>query len=531
MSNFTNYQTNGSNEAFLVAFDKNYINSDNTLGRTYNLDLGVTYAQLAADPAKALIAYESAGKNLSLDSNWSSFTKLGAGETTQNIIYGIFAAGDMSGTKFQGLFTSGTQTTAPPVEANTTPPGSVTITWKGQIDAINQHEAEIARGSNATATSTLIKSTDTANTGQADSKQGYRETFEGGTPDQDNFVSYGSINNLYFDSIHIGTYVKRGHTNPSAAIIAQSDITKVGAFTLSGNTLKYVPASAVPTNVAPTLTKFTADVSTGLQNKQISVTFDNLKSHSDAKDTDGTVTAFDIKAVSTGVLKIGVDAAHATAYNAATNHLVDATHIAYWTPANNAYGSLKAFTVEAKDNGGLESSTAVQAKISVSNVITGTANADTLNATATKGGADTIYGLAGNDKINGGAGNDLIIGGLGNDTLSGGTGKDIFCSDKAPNQTNYDVITDFTTGTDQLQFSKTVFAALGVNAFASNDQRFWSSTNGTAHDANDRLIYNTKTGVLSYDIDGTGPTKAVAIEVLGASSTHPLLTATDIILF
>ena len=151
MSNFTNYQTNGSNEAFLVAFDKNYINSDNTLGRTYNLDLGVTYAQLAADPAKALIAYESAGKNLSLDSNWSSFTKLGAGETTQNIIYGIFAAGDMSGTKFQGLFTSGTQTTAPPVEANTTPPGSVTITWKGQIDAINQHEAEIARGSNATA--------------------------------------------------------------------------------------------------------------------------------------------------------------------------------------------------------------------------------------------------------------------------------------------------------------------------------------------------------------------------------------------
>ena len=106
--------------------------------------MGVTYAQLAADPTKALIAYENAGKNLSLDSNWSSFLKLGAGEKTQNIVYGIFAAGDMSGTKYQGTFTSGTQTVAPPVEANTTPPGSVTITWKGQIDAINLHEAEIA---------------------------------------------------------------------------------------------------------------------------------------------------------------------------------------------------------------------------------------------------------------------------------------------------------------------------------------------------------------------------------------------------
>ena len=34
MANFTNTQTDGSNEAFLVAFDTNYINSDGTLGRT-----------------------------------------------------------------------------------------------------------------------------------------------------------------------------------------------------------------------------------------------------------------------------------------------------------------------------------------------------------------------------------------------------------------------------------------------------------------------------------------------------------------
>ena len=529
MANFTNTQTDGSNEAFLVAFDTNYINSDGTLGRTYNLNLGITYAQLAADPANALIAYQNAGKDLSLDSNWSTFKTLGAGETTQNIIYGIFAAGDMLGTKYQGYFSSGTMTQAPPVEANTTPPGSVTITWKGQIDAINVHAAEIARGNTTATTSTLVKSTDTANTGQVDSKLGYRQTFEGGTSEQDNFVSYGSSNDFYFNSTHLGTYVRRGKTY-DAAIIAQSDIAKVGTFTLSGNTLKYVPASVVTPNIAPTLTNFTADVSAGLQNKQIAITFDSLKTKSDAKDADGSVTAFDITAVTTGSLKIGFDAASATAYNATTNHIVDATHVAYWTPANNAYGSLNAFTVEAKDNGGLVSTTPVQAKISVSNVITGKDQADTLNATATEGGANTIYGLAGNDKIIGGAGNDLIIGGAGNDSLTGGAGNDIFYSDTAANNTtNYDTITDFAPGTDDLQFSKAIFDKLGATAFVKNDQRFWSSTTGIAHDASDRLIYNTKSGVLSYDSDGTGPEKPVAIEVLGTSSTHPLLTATDII--
>ena len=318
-------------------------------------------------------------------------------------------------------------------------------------------------------------------------------------------------------------------SNPTFS--GKNTISNLGTFSLAGNNvLTFQSANAA--NKAPTLTKFTADFSGGVQNKQIAVTFNNLKVTSDAKDADGSVTAFDIKAVSTGVLKIGVDAAHATAYNATTNHIVDATHVAYWTPANNAYGSLNAFTVEAKDNGGLVSTTPVQAKISVSNVINGTDIADTLNATATKGGTDKIYGLEGNDKIIGGAGNDLIIGGAGNDTLSGGTGNDIFYSDKAANKTtNNDTITDFAPGTDDLQFRMAIFDKLGATgAFVKNDQRFWSSTTGIAHDASDRLIYNTKSGVLSYDSDGTGSAKPVAIEVLGTSSTHPLLTATDIIL-
>ena len=50
----TNTATSGSNEAFLVAFDAAYVNSDSSLGRTFNLDLGTTFGALLASPSTAL---------------------------------------------------------------------------------------------------------------------------------------------------------------------------------------------------------------------------------------------------------------------------------------------------------------------------------------------------------------------------------------------------------------------------------------------------------------------------------------------
>ena len=47
-----------------------------------------------------------------------------------------------------------------------------------------------------------------------------------------------------------------------------------------------------------------------------------------------------------------------------------------------------------------------------------------------------------------------------------------------------------------------------------------------AHDATDRLIYNTTTGALYYDADGTGVTAAVQVALLG-STTHPTLAYDD----
>jgi uncharacterized delta-60 repeat protein len=94
----------------------------------------------------------------------------------------------------------------------------------------------------------------------------------------------------------------------------------------------------------------------------------DIAAQSNAADVDGTVASYVVKAVSRGTLLIGTSAGSATAWVAGTNDLIDATHFAYWTPAANANGSLNGFTVVAKDNVGLESSSSVQAMVSVAAV-------------------------------------------------------------------------------------------------------------------------------------------------------------------
>ena len=143
--------------------------------------------------------------------------------------------------------------------------------------------------------------------------------------------------------------------------------------------------------------------------------------------------------------------------------------------------------------------------------------------------ANILTGNTNDNSLNGGTGNDKLIGGAGNDNLTGGNGADIFVFNVAANAlTNKDTITDFVHGTDKLQFSLAVLNKLGtLGAFTNTDQRFYSSPTGLAHDATDRLIYNTKTGDLAYDADGNGSIKPIVIETLGLSS-HPALSANDI---
>jgi Ca2+-binding RTX toxin-like protein len=101
----------------------------------------------------------------------------------------------------------------------------------------------------------------------------------------------------------------------------------------------------------------------------------------------------------------------------------------------------------------------------------------------------------------------------------------------SPNATtNGDIIADFTSSIDKLQFSKAVFTGLSTAALGSLvTDAFWSGAGiSTAHDATDRFIYNTTTGALFYDADGSGAgSTAVQVALLGAT-THPALGYADI---
>jgi Ca2+-binding RTX toxin-like protein len=134
--------------------------------------------------------------------------------------------------------------------------------------------------------------------------------------------------------------------------------------------------------------------------------------------------------------------------------------------------------------------------------------------------ADFIVGSNDANSILGGAGNDTINGGLGNDTLMGGDGADVFVFNSKPAANNLDTISDFVVGVDKIQLSVTTFAKLKG---ASNYFVMEAPTTATQY-----LIYNSATGKLSYDADGSG-TKSSPIEI-AIVGTGLSLTAADFVI-
>ena len=91
-----------------------------------------------------------------------------------------------------------------------------------------------------------------------------------------------------------------------------------------------------------------------------------------------------------------------------------------------------------------------------------------------------------------------------------------------------DKITDFSFGDgNKIQISQSVFTGFThLGALAAGE--FYSAAGATgAHDASDRVIYNTTTGKLYYDSDGQGGLPAVQFAIMGSSS-HPMLIYSDI---
>lgn len=79
------------------------------------------------------------------------------------------------------------------------------------------------------------------------------------------------------------------------------------------------------------------------------------------------------------------------------------------------------------------------------------------------GGNDTINGGSGGDLLYGGAGKDAIVGGSGADSIWGGGGNDTFVFASGNLTTTPDTITDFSLGTDKIQFA-------GVDDVGSDQQ-------------------------------------------------------------
>lgn len=150
--------------------------------------------------------------------------------------------------------------------------------------------------------------------------------------------------------------------------------------------------------------------------------------------------------------------------------------------------------------------------------ITGTANGDTFSGTAA---AEVLAGLAGADTIAGGGGNDLLIGGAGADSLQGGAGADVFRF--AQTSEFGDTISDFVSGVDHLEISAAAAANLPRGAVPAH-----AFTTGAVSTSLPTFVYDSSTGRLSFDRDGTGQAAAVEVALLGVGTAF---THTDLIVY
>ncbi len=134
--------------------------------------------------------------------------------------------------------------------------------------------------------------------------------------------------------------------------------------------------------------------------------------------------------------------------------------------------------------------------------------------------------LTGNElaqTIDGNAGANVINGGGGADVLTGYRGKDVFVFKSALGPGNVDKITDFSVSQDKILLDHTVFAGLQPGALSAS--AFFAGAG--AHDTTDRIIYNSSTGALYFDSDGSGGAQQTQFATLSA---HLPLSASSFII-
>jgi serralysin len=140
-------------------------------------------------------------------------------------------------------------------------------------------------------------------------------------------------------------------------------------------------------------------------------------------------------------------------------------------------------------------------------------------------GDDRLIGNNAANTLSGRAGADTLSGLGGNDILKGGGGRDAFVFNTTPNASkNLDAIADFRPGTDRIELQNAIFKALKVPGELVAAAFHVSNGASIAHDRDDRIVYQEKTGTLFYDRDGSSAAAPVAFAKLDA---HLALTAAD----
>jgi serralysin len=128
--------------------------------------------------------------------------------------------------------------------------------------------------------------------------------------------------------------------------------------------------------------------------------------------------------------------------------------------------------------------------------------------------ANTIYGNDGNNILYGKGGADTFYGRGGADTF-------LFITLGAG---DIDTILDFASGTDKIALYQTAFTAMSAGSL--NASAFVTGT--AAGDADDRIIYNSATGALFYDADGSGAGAAMQFASVTPGMT---LSASDFVVW
>jgi Ca2+-binding RTX toxin-like protein len=124
---------------------------------------------------------------------------------------------------------------------------------------------------------------------------------------------------------------------------------------------------------------------------------------------------------------------------------------------------------------------------------------------------------AGADFLSGLGGDDILIGGSGADIMLGGGGADQYRY--VGGETGLDRILDFTSGSDKIALLNSYFTPTASVGFVQGN---------AATTANSTFLYDTVTGIVSYDDDGTGAGAAIQIAQLNPGLT---LTAGDFLFY